>query len=66
MRLSIADKPSVAEALAAKLWAGQRGDVVICCFGHTLEQAAPDAYTQTSPTATVEPSSKPAKESPHD
>lgn len=53
MRLFIAEKPSVAKAIAAEL--GQTGkgkgyiecgsDVVTWFFGHMLEQADPDTYT---------------------
>lgn len=52
MRLFIAEKPSVAKAIAGEL--GQTGkgdgyiecgsDVITWCFGHMLEQAEPDAY----------------------
>ena len=51
--LYIAEKPSVANAIAAELVIVKRGDGVIeCrggtavtwCFGHLLEQAEPDAY----------------------
>lgn len=51
--LYIAEKPSVANAIAAELGVLKRGDGVIeCrgnaavtwCFGHLLEQAEPDAY----------------------
>jgi DNA topoisomerase-3 len=52
MRLFIAEKPSVAKAIAAELGVTGRGDGYIdCgtsritwCFGHMLEQAEPDAY----------------------
>nr|GFD49431.1 hypothetical protein [Tanacetum cinerariifolium] len=53
MRLFIAEKPSVAKAIAAEL--GQTGkgkgyiecgnDLVTWFFGHMLEQADPDTYT---------------------
>lgn len=53
MRLFIAEKPSVAKAIAAEL--GQTGkgrgyiecgsDIVTWFFGHMLEQADPDTYT---------------------
>ena len=53
MRLFIAEKPSVAKAIASEL--GQTGkgegfiqcgnDTVTWCFGHMLEQAEPDDYT---------------------
>ena len=53
MRLVIAEKPSVARAIAAELGVTGRGDgfiqcgdtTVTWCFGHLLEQADPDAYT---------------------
>jgi DNA topoisomerase-3 len=53
MRLVIAEKPSVARAIAAELGQNRRGDgfiecgdtMVTWCFGHLLEQAEPDAYT---------------------
>jgi DNA topoisomerase-3 len=53
MRLVIAEKPSLARAIAAELGATGRGDgfiecgdtIVTWCFGHLLEQADPDAYT---------------------
>ena len=53
MKLFIAEKPSVAKAIAAELGVASRGDgfinckndiVVTWCFGHLLEQAEPDAY----------------------
>ena len=52
MRLFIAEKPSVAKAIAAELGVTGRGEGYIdCgasrvtwCFGHMLEQAEPDAY----------------------
>jgi DNA topoisomerase-3 len=52
MRLFIAEKPSVAKAIAAELGITGRDDGVLnCgssrvtwCFGHMLEQAEPDAY----------------------
>lgn len=52
MRLFIAEKPSVAKALAEHLGNPRRGDgcldcgsnVVTWCFGHILEQAPPEAY----------------------
>ena len=53
MRLFIAEKPSVANAIVAELGCVTRGDgfitckdgsVVTWCFGHLLEQAEPDAY----------------------
>ena len=62
MRLFIAEKPSVAKAIAAELGVTGRGEGYIdCgasrvtwCFGHMLEQAEPDAYlgddVPTSPT----------------
>lgn len=53
MRLFIAEKPSVAKAIAAEL--GQTGKAdgyiecgdttITWCFGHMLEQAEPDEYT---------------------
>ena len=53
MRLFIAEKPSVAKAIAAELGVTGRGEGVIeCgdskvtwCVGHMLEQASPDEYT---------------------
>ncbi|WP_419604682.1 DNA topoisomerase, partial [Thiolapillus sp.] len=53
MRLFIAEKPSVAKAIAGELGATGKGDGYIqCgddkitwCFGHMLEQAGPDEYT---------------------
>jgi DNA topoisomerase III len=53
MRLFIAEKPSVAKAIAAELGVSGRGDgyiecgsdKVTWCFGHMLEQAGPDEYT---------------------
>jgi DNA topoisomerase-3 len=53
MRLVIAEKPSVARAIAAELGVTGRGDgfiecgdtTITWCFGHLLEQADPDAYT---------------------
>lgn len=53
MRLFIAEKPSVAKALAGELGITGKGDGYIqCgndrvtwCFGHMLEQASPDEYT---------------------
>lgn len=53
MRVFIAEKPSVARAIATGLGGGHRekgfiacdADVVTWCFGHMLEQAQPDAYT---------------------
>lgn len=53
MRLFIAEKPSVAKAIAAELGVTGRGagylecgaDKVTWCFGHMFEQAEPDAYT---------------------
>ncbi|OQW86277.1 MAG: DNA topoisomerase III [Rhodoferax ferrireducens] len=62
MRLFIAEKPSVAKAIAAELGVTGKGDgfiqcgdsTITWCFGHMLEQADPDAYTPddvpTSPT----------------
>ena len=52
MRLFIAEKPSVAEAIAKALGGGSKGngkydcgnDIVTWCFGHMLEAAPPDAY----------------------
>ena len=52
MRLFIAEKPSVAKAIAAELGVTGRGEGdidcsvtrVTWCFGHLLEQANPDAY----------------------
>jgi DNA topoisomerase-3 len=53
MRLFIAEKPSVAKAIAGELGVTSRGDgfiqcgddTITWCFGHMLEQADPDAYT---------------------
>ncbi len=54
MRVFIAEKPSVAKAIAAELGATGKGDgyiqcgdgvKVTWCFGHMLEQADPDEYT---------------------
>lgn len=53
MRLFIAEKPSVAKAIAGELGATGKGDGYIqCgddkitwCFGHMLEQVGPDEYT---------------------
>ena len=53
MRLFIAEKPSVARAIAAELGtASPQGSSIVCgsdtvtwCFGHMLEQAEPDDYT---------------------
>ncbi|HZZ03536.1 DNA topoisomerase 3 [Paraburkholderia sp.] len=53
MRLFIAEKPSVAKAIAGELGVTGKGDGFIeCgkdkitwCFGHMLEQAEPDEYT---------------------
>lgn len=53
MRLFIAEKPSVAKAIAGELGSTGKGDgfiecgqdKVTWCFGHMLEQAGPDEYT---------------------
>lgn len=53
MRLFIAEKPSVAKAIAAELGQTSKGDgyiqcgndTITWCFGHMLEQAEPDEYT---------------------
>jgi DNA topoisomerase-3 len=53
MRLVIAEKPSVAKAIAGELGTTGKGDgyiecgadKVTWCFGHMLEQADPDEYT---------------------
>lgn len=53
MRLFIAEKPSVAKAIAGELGVTGKGDgyiecgpdMVTWCFGHMLEQAGPDEYT---------------------
>lgn len=53
MRLFIAEKPSVAKAIAGELGATSKGDgfiqcgddTITWCFGHMLEQAGPDEYT---------------------
>ena len=51
MKLFIAEKPSVAKAIAAELGVSGRGDgfincrndvVVTWCFGHLLSMAAPE------------------------
>ncbi|TEA79481.1 DNA topoisomerase III [Allopusillimonas ginsengisoli] len=53
MRLFIAEKPSVARAIAAALGTTKRADgyiqcgpdaIITWCFGHMLEQAEPEAY----------------------
>lgn len=54
MRLFIAEKPSVAKAIAAELGVTGKGDGYIACgndritwcFGHMLEQEEPDFYTE--------------------
>jgi DNA topoisomerase-3 len=54
MRLFIAEKPSVAQALASELGQTSKGqgfiecgkDIVTWCFGHMFEQAEPDDYTR--------------------
>jgi len=56
MRLFIAEKPSVAKAIAAELGiTGKNDGFIDCgadkvtwCFGHMLEQADPDEYTPDS------------------
>ncbi|MGJ7582663.1 DNA topoisomerase III [Variovorax sp. RHLX14] len=61
MRLFIAEKPSVAKAIAAELGITGRGEGYIdCgasrvtwCFGHMLEQAEPDAYLSADVPASV-------------
>ena len=53
MRLFIAEKPSVAKAIAGELGVTGKGagfiecgqDKITWCFGHMLEQAGPDEYT---------------------
>ena len=53
MRLFIAEKPSVAKAIAGELGVTSKGDgfiecgkdTITWCFGHMLEQADPDEYT---------------------
>lgn len=53
MRLFIAEKPSVAKAIAAELGQTGKGDgfitcgesTITWCFGHMLENAEPDEYT---------------------
>jgi len=53
MRLFIAEKPSVAKAIAGELGVTGKGDgflqcgedAITWCFGHMLEQAGPDEYT---------------------
>ncbi|WP_028389296.1 DNA topoisomerase 3 [Legionella fairfieldensis] len=53
MRLFIAEKPSVAKAIAEELGITSKGegyieshsDKITWCFGHMLEQAEPDFYT---------------------
>ena len=52
MRLFIAEKPSVAKAIAGELGVTGKsdgfircgGDTITWCFGHMLEQAEPDEY----------------------
>ena len=54
MRLFIAEKPSLGKAIASGLGGGTPGDgyivcgsdVVTWCFGHILEQAAPEEYDE--------------------
>ena len=56
MRLFIAEKPSLARAIAVALPSPQKkgegfikcanGDVVTWCIGHLLEQVEPDAYDE--------------------
>ena len=54
MKLVVAEKPSVAQSLAAVLGAGQRregylegnGWLVSWCVGHLLELAQPEAYKE--------------------
>jgi DNA topoisomerase-3 len=56
MRLFIAEKPSVAKAIAGELGITGKGDgyiecgndTVSWCFGHMLEQAGPDEYTDNA------------------
>ncbi|MEC4748591.1 DNA topoisomerase 3 [Methylomicrobium sp. Wu6] len=56
MRLFIAEKPSVAKAIAGELGITGKGDgyiecgndTVSWCFGHMLEQAEPDEYTDNA------------------
>ena len=53
MRLFIAEKPSVAKAIAGELGVTAKSngyiecgqDTITWCFGHMLEQAEPDEYT---------------------
>ena len=54
MRLFIAEKPSIAQAIAAEIGIKKsskgykictNGDIVTHCFGHMLELAEPDTYT---------------------
>jgi DNA topoisomerase III len=55
MRLFIAEKPSVAKAIAGELGVTGKGDgfiecgqdTITWCFGHMLEQAGPDEYTSS-------------------
>jgi DNA topoisomerase III len=65
MRLIIAEKPSLARAIAAVLPGPQRprassiecaggADVVAWCVGHILEQAAPEAYDERLKTWRLE------------
>jgi len=57
MRLFIAEKPSVAKAIAGELDITGKGDgyiecgadTVTWCFGHLLEPADPDEYTPNVP-----------------
>ncbi len=53
MRLFIAEKPSIAKAIAAELGITKKGngyiecgeDTITWCFGHMFQQAEPDEYT---------------------
>ena len=55
MQLVIAEKPSVAQAIARVIGAGERKDgymegngyLVSWCIGHLVELAQPDAYSDT-------------------
>ena len=58
MRLFIAEKPSVAKAIAGELGVTGKGDgfiecgsdTITWCFGHMLEQADPGAFIPMNPT----------------
>jgi len=63
MRLFIAEKPSMAQAIANAIGGARKqrthnvcegGDVVTRCFGHLLEQAPPEAYDARAKAWTLE------------